>query len=188
MPQNVVGGGAVEIEVGKHEVHQVRLAFETHRVLAERKPDIAILRVVNAIGFEGLHERRCLSEPRLEIGEGLLRILMFRHFGTREPNGGVGCWRVTASSRVAKRVDQAACILRGRPRLRRRPFFEGRPTLLCEGALTAIVRALETGANSTITLPSEEMIILSIINPACCTPLIRSETFISFSCGAGKLQ
>jgi hypothetical protein len=54
--------------------------------------------------------------------------------------------------------------------------------------LAATVRAFDTGANSMITLPSEEMIILSILNPACRTPLIRSETFISSSCGAGKLQ
>jgi len=86
---------------------------------------------------------------------------------------------------AAINAHQAVCILRGRPRLRRRPFFGGRPTLLCKVALTAIVRAFETGANSTITLPSDEMIILSIINPACCTPLIRSETFISFSLWSG---
>ena len=35
MPQNVVSGGAVEIKVGHHEMHQIWLAFETHRVLTE---------------------------------------------------------------------------------------------------------------------------------------------------------
>jgi len=82
---------------------------------------------------------------------------------------------------ASPRIDQAISVLRGRPRLRRRPFFGGRPTLLCVGTLSAIVRAFETGANSMLTFPSEEMRILSIIKPACCTPLIRSETFISFS-------
>ena len=35
MPQDVVGRGAVEIKVGQHEMHQIGLAFETHRVLTK---------------------------------------------------------------------------------------------------------------------------------------------------------
>jgi hypothetical protein len=35
VPQDVVGRGAVEIKVGQHEMHQIWLAFETHRVFTE---------------------------------------------------------------------------------------------------------------------------------------------------------
>jgi hypothetical protein len=35
VPQDVVGGGAVEIKVGQHEMHQIGLAFETHRVFTK---------------------------------------------------------------------------------------------------------------------------------------------------------
>jgi hypothetical protein len=35
MPQNVVSGGAMKIKVWHHEVHQIGLAFETHRVFTE---------------------------------------------------------------------------------------------------------------------------------------------------------
>jgi hypothetical protein len=35
VPQDVVGRGAVEIKVGQHEMHQIGLAFETHRVFAK---------------------------------------------------------------------------------------------------------------------------------------------------------
>jgi hypothetical protein len=35
VPQDVVGGGAVEIKVGQHEMHQIGLAFETQRVLTK---------------------------------------------------------------------------------------------------------------------------------------------------------
>src|SRR5262245_36195547 len=39
MPQNVVSGSAMKIEVGKHEVHQVGLAFESHGVFTELQVD-----------------------------------------------------------------------------------------------------------------------------------------------------
>src|SRR6476661_6238686 len=32
VPQEVVGRGAVEIKVGQHEMHQIWLTFETHRM------------------------------------------------------------------------------------------------------------------------------------------------------------
>jgi hypothetical protein len=35
VPQDVVGRGAVEIKVGQHEMHQIRLAFKTQRVLTK---------------------------------------------------------------------------------------------------------------------------------------------------------
>ena len=35
VPQDVVGRGAVEIKVGQHEMHQIGLAFETHRVFTK---------------------------------------------------------------------------------------------------------------------------------------------------------
>jgi hypothetical protein len=35
VPQDVVGRGAVEIKVRQHEMHQIGLAFETHRVFAK---------------------------------------------------------------------------------------------------------------------------------------------------------
>ena len=35
VPQDVVGRGAVEIKVGQHEMYQIGLAFETHRVFAK---------------------------------------------------------------------------------------------------------------------------------------------------------
>jgi hypothetical protein len=35
VPQDVVGRGAVEIKVGQHEMHQIWLAFETHRVFTK---------------------------------------------------------------------------------------------------------------------------------------------------------
>ena len=35
VPQDVVDRGAVEIKVGQHEMHQIGLAFETHRVFAK---------------------------------------------------------------------------------------------------------------------------------------------------------
>jgi hypothetical protein len=54
-------------------------------VFTERQVDIAILRAINVIGIEGLHERHRLSEPLLEIGKGLLSVVMFRHFDTRKP-------------------------------------------------------------------------------------------------------
>jgi hypothetical protein len=54
-------------------------------VFTEGQPDIAILRAINLTGFERLHERYCLSEPRLEICKRLLSIVVFRHFDTREP-------------------------------------------------------------------------------------------------------
>jgi hypothetical protein len=37
-------------------------------VFTERQFDFTILRPINVIGFKGLHERRRLREPRLEIG------------------------------------------------------------------------------------------------------------------------
>jgi hypothetical protein len=64
-------------------------------VFTERQFDFTVLRSINVIGFKGLHERRRLREPRLEIGKGLLRVVMFWHFDTVEPRGGslgeVGC-------------------------------------------------------------------------------------------------
>src|SRR5262245_44222819 len=75
MPQDVVCGGAMEIKVGHHEVNQIGLAFEAHCVFTERKSDVTILRAINVTGFEGLYERQCLSEPRLEIGKGLLGVI-----------------------------------------------------------------------------------------------------------------
>src|SRR5262249_53786888 len=65
MPQNVVSGGAMEIKVGHHEVNQVGLAFEAHRVFTERQPDVTILRAINVPGFEGLHEGQCLASRAL---------------------------------------------------------------------------------------------------------------------------
>ena len=47
MPQNVVSSGAMEIEVGHHEMHQIGLAFETHRVFTERQVDFTILGAIN---------------------------------------------------------------------------------------------------------------------------------------------
>ena len=49
---------------------------------------ISHLGAINVIGFKGLHERRRLREPRLEIGKGLLRVVMFWHFDTGEPRSG----------------------------------------------------------------------------------------------------
>jgi hypothetical protein len=77
MPQNVVSGGAMEIEVWHREVNQVGLAFEAHCVFTERQPDVTILRAIDVTGLERLHERQCLSEPRLEIGKGLLGVVVF---------------------------------------------------------------------------------------------------------------
>src|SRR6516164_2031045 len=95
MPQNVVSGGAMEIKVGHHEVNQVGLAFEGHCVFTERQSDVTILRAINVTGFEGLHEGQCLSEPRLEIGKGLLDVFVFRDVDPREPRSGslgeIGC-------------------------------------------------------------------------------------------------
>jgi hypothetical protein len=96
MSQNVVSGGAMEIKIGHHEVNQVGLAFEAHCVFTERQPDVTILRAINVTGLEGLHERQCLSEPRLfEIGKGLLGVVVFWHFDSGKPRNGslseIGC-------------------------------------------------------------------------------------------------
>jgi hypothetical protein len=57
MPQNVVSGGALKIEVGKHEVRQIGLAFEAHRVFTELQADFTILRAVNVSWLNRLYER-----------------------------------------------------------------------------------------------------------------------------------
>src|SRR5262249_55048103 len=50
--------------------------------------DFTILRAINVSRLEGLHERHGLSEPCLEIGKALLRVVMFWDFNTREPRSG----------------------------------------------------------------------------------------------------
>src|SRR6516164_11355991 len=86
--QNVVSGGAMEIEVGHDEMHEIGLAPETHLVFTEREVDFTVLRAINVTGFEGLHERHGLSEPRLEISKSLFCVVMFRHFDAGEPRSG----------------------------------------------------------------------------------------------------
>jgi hypothetical protein len=85
VPQDVVRGRAVEIKVGQHEVHQVGLSFETHRVFTKGQGDVPILGAVNVTRSEGLHECTRFGDPRLEIRKALLRINMPRHFHTSEP-------------------------------------------------------------------------------------------------------
>src|SRR3974390_3306753 len=88
MPQNVVAGGAMKIKVGHDETHEIGLAPETHLVFTERQVDFTVLRAINVAGFEGLHERHSLSEPRLEISKSLFSVVMFRHFDAGEPRSG----------------------------------------------------------------------------------------------------
>jgi hypothetical protein len=64
-------------------------------VFTERQVDFTILRAVNVLGSCGLHERNCLNEPCLEIGEGLFSVVVFWHFHPRKSRSGslslIGC-------------------------------------------------------------------------------------------------
>ena len=104
MPQNVVSGGAMEIKVGHHEVNQVGLAFEAHCVFTEHQSDVTILRAINVTEFEGLHEGQCLSEPRLEIGKGLLGVFVFRHVAPHELRSG-SLGEIAAPGAAEKRME-----------------------------------------------------------------------------------
>jgi len=92
VPQDVVGRGAVEIKVGRHEMHQIgwplKLIVCSPRV---RVPDLT----VNVVRLDGFHECHRISDPRLEMGIGLLSVVMFWHFHIREPRSGslgeIGC-------------------------------------------------------------------------------------------------
>src|SRR5262245_3718358 len=118
MPQNVVSGGAMKIEVGHHKVHEIGLAFETHHVFAELQADLTILGAINVTRLKRLHERDCLREPRLEVGKGLLSVVMLRHFDPREPRSGslgeIGCNLDLANERkhVGRKsvIEQDFCI------------------------------------------------------------------------------
>jgi hypothetical protein len=52
-------------------------------------------RAVNVARLDGLHECHRVCDPRLEIGKGLLPVVMFRHFHTCKPGSGslgrIGC-------------------------------------------------------------------------------------------------
>ena len=69
MPQDVVGGRGVEIEIGQREMHEIGLAREVQLLAADRQRDIATLGAVNILGREALNEFHRLGEGRLELGE-----------------------------------------------------------------------------------------------------------------------
>src|SRR4029079_13647995 len=81
-PQDVVGRGAVEIKVGRHEMHQIgwplKLIVCSPRV---RVPDLT----VNAVRWDGFSYCPLISDPPLEMGIGLLSVVMFWHSHIREP-------------------------------------------------------------------------------------------------------
>src|SRR5262245_64607539 len=77
--QDVVGGGAVEIEIRQDEVEQQRLSGELALVGAELERDVLVLGAVDLRRLEGLAEVNDLGEPGLELGESSLGIRQVRH-------------------------------------------------------------------------------------------------------------
>src|SRR5262245_49759791 len=66
--QDVVGGGAVEIEVRQDEIEQQRLAGELALVAAELERDVLVLGAVDLRRLEALAEVDHLGEAALELG------------------------------------------------------------------------------------------------------------------------
>src|SRR3954470_4022597 len=65
--QDVVGGGAVEIEVRQDEVEQQRLPGELALVAAELERDVLVLGAVDLRRLEALAEVDHFREPALEL-------------------------------------------------------------------------------------------------------------------------
>src|SRR5215813_8422797 len=82
--QDVVGGGAVEIEVRQDEIEQQSLPGELALVVAELERDVLVLGAVDLRRFEALAEVNHLGESALELGEARLGVRQVRHLDAGE--------------------------------------------------------------------------------------------------------
>src|SRR5215471_12252675 len=75
MAQDVVGGGAVEIEIGQRAGEQQRLTGElARRPARERDLDLLVLAAVDLRGLEALEEIDRLGDAILELRNGRFRV------------------------------------------------------------------------------------------------------------------
>ena len=102
MAQDVVGGGAVEIEIRQHVIEQQPLPAELAFVAAELENELLVLGAVDLGGLEAFDVFDGVGEPALELREARLGIRQVDRLAAGERAAGpnrVGsrccgaCWR-----------------------------------------------------------------------------------------------
>src|SRR5262250_3565513 len=89
MAQDVVGGGAVEIEIGQRAGEQQRLTGElARRPARELDLDLLVLAAVDLRGLEALEEIDRLGDAILELRNGRFRVGETRHVRAGKPTAG----------------------------------------------------------------------------------------------------
>src|SRR6185369_2337890 len=88
VPQDVVGGGDVEVEVRPGEALQVLLAAEFRVLAAQLEDHFAPLGAVDLLRLQRLHEIEGLGDACFQLGEGLLVVLVLGHLDPGEARGG----------------------------------------------------------------------------------------------------
>src|SRR4051812_12045048 len=83
--QNGVSGGRVKVEVGQGELQEIGLTFEAHLLSTDHKGDVAVLRTVDILRPEALHEAHGLDDALLERGDARLLVGEFWDLHSGEP-------------------------------------------------------------------------------------------------------
>lgn len=82
MPQDRVRRCGVEVEIGQHELPQVRQAFHVQR-LAQRHRDVARIRILQLFLADAVQKIDGLLHARLELVDGGFGVFVLRHRNTR---------------------------------------------------------------------------------------------------------